>query len=295
MGARDTTRRERISGRRLGAGVTPAGSAALPEREAAVAAGEQAINLRWAAADRREAAADRREAAGDRREAATALREQALLPREGAARARAERSARDAAQLRMVNERLVLATVAAQTRTEAAEQVTGAMAYRAQHDCLTGLPNRALLLDRLEQALAFALGHGQKVALMFLDLDHFKQINDAYGHAAGDQLLRSVSRRLQACVRLSDTVCRQGGDEFVLLLPDIQVEADAIRAARKALAAMIPPHRVSGHRIRATLSIGISLSPDHGRDAEALLRNADAAMYQAKHEGRNTFRVFSGS
>jgi diguanylate cyclase (GGDEF)-like protein len=235
--------------------------------------------------------AGRRVGLADRRDAAATLREQALLP----VQAEAGLSARGAAQLRLVNERLVLATVAAQARTEAAEQVTGEMAYRAQHDCLTGLPNRALLLDRLEQALAFARRNGQRVALMFLDLDHFKQVNDTFGHPVGDRLLQSTARRLQGSVRLSDTVCRQGGDEFVLLLPDVPAAADAALSARKLVAAMAPPHRIGGHRIDITLSLGISLYPDDAADAETLLRHADIAMYHAKRNGRNQFHMFTRS
>jgi diguanylate cyclase (GGDEF)-like protein len=277
--------------RRTGTARRGPGARTLAEREAAVLAGEQASHLRREAADRREHAADRREEIADRRDAATSRREQDLLPREGAAKA----SARSAARLRMVNERLVLTTVDAQTRTEAAEQVTAAMSKAAQHDSLTGLPNRALLADRLEQALAFARRQGRRIALLFLDLDHFKKVNDTLGHTAGDLLLQSTARRLQACVRHSDTVCRKGGDEFVLLLSEIREVEDAIITARKVIAAMTPPHRVDGHRIRVTVSIGISLFPDDGADGEALVQAADIAMYQAKRSGRNSFQVFTRS
>jgi len=272
----------------------PAGAQTLAEREAAVLAGEQASTLRREAADRREYAADRREHAADRREhaadrreTAITLREQALLPLEGAAQA----SARAVAQIRRVNERLVLTTVDAQTRTEAAEQITAVMSRAAHHDCLTGLPNRTLLADRLERSIAFALRQGHRVALLFLDLDHFKQVNDTFGHPAGDLLLQSTARRLQACVRLTDTVCRQGGDEFVILLPEVQEVEDAIFTARKIIAAMMTPHFIDGHRIPVTMSIGISFFPDDGTDAESLLRAADVALYQAKQTGRNRFQV----
>lgn len=258
----------------------PADTATLAAREAALLAIEQAARLRLEAADRREAAVDRRERAADRRE-------RALLPREGAAQA----SARTVAQIRRVNERLVRTTVDAQARTEAAEQAAARLARVAQHDTLTGLPNRALLADRLERAVASAQGQGHRVALLFMDLDHFKDVNDTLGHPAGDLLLQSVARRLQACVRQTDTVCRQGGDEFIILLPLVLAADDAIRAAQKVIAAMEDPHLLGGGKVSVTVSIGISIFPDHGTDPEALVQAADTAMYEAKRNGRNNFRV----
>jgi len=260
---------------------------ALVEREAAVLAGERACHLRRQAADRREVAADRREHVADRREAATQLREKALLPREGAAKS----VALTMAKIRRVNERLVLSHVEAQTRVESAEKVTAVMSQAAQHDCLTGLPNRALLADRLQQAIALAQRSGQRVALVFLDLDHFKQINDTLGHPAGDLLLQSTARRLQACVRQTDTVCRQGGDEFVLLLSEVREVEDALRTARKVINAMTKPHLVNGHRILITVSVGLSFFPDDGTDAESLVQAADLAMYQVKRNGGNNFQL----
>ena len=201
--------------------------------------------------------------------------------------------ARTEAQLREANERLVVATVSAETMTEAAEQATAQMSYMAEHDFLTGLPNRSLLTDRLAQAIALAQRHGKKVALMFLDLDHFKHINDSLGHAVGDQLLQSVAKRLQECVRHSDTVCRQGGDEFVVLLAEVEAVQDAALTAEKLIEAMAAPHLIGGHRLHVTLSIGISLYPDDGKDVEALVRNADTAMYHAKKSGRNNYQAFT--
>ena len=197
------------------------------------------------------------------------------------------------AQLREANERLVLATIRAQTLTEAAEQATLQMSHMAEHDYLTGLPNRSLLNDRLTQSIALAQRHGSKVALMYLDVDHFKHVNDSLGHAIGDQLLQSVAKRLQACVRLSDTVSRQGGDEFVVLLADIKDVKDAVLTAEKLIEGMAKPHLVEKHRLHVSLSIGISLYPDNGLDAEAMLRNADTAMYQAKKCGRNNYQLFT--
>ena len=262
------------------------GAPTLVEREAAVLASEREAHLRGQAVDRRERSADRREAA-------STLRERALESREAAARAAAGARVQATARLRKVNERLVLATVDAQTRIEAAEQVTAAMCRAAQHDCLTGLPNRSLLAERLEQAMASARLQGHRVALLFLDLDHFKEVNDTLGHPAGDLLLQSSARRLQACVSLGDTVCRQGGDEFVLLLAEVAEAEDAILAAGKVLAAMAPAHLLGGRQVPVTVSIGISLFPDHGADGEALLEAADIAMYQAKRFGRNNFQIFT--
>jgi len=287
LNGRSTTRRTGPARRSPGSGAggpPPAQAAALTlaEREAAVLARERDLRVRGEAADRRERIVDRREAV-------TTQREQALLAREAAARARAQ----DAARLRSVNERLVLTSIDAQTRAEAADQVAAAMSRTAHHDGLTGLPNRILLGQRLERSMALALRQGHRVALLFMDLDHFKQINDTFGHPAGDLLLQSVARRLQDCVRQTDTVCRLGGDEFVVLLPEIKGRTEARLAARKMIAAMAPVHYIAGHPVSVTMSIGISYFPDHGGDAQAVLRAADLAMYQAKQRGRNALRVFT--
>ncbi|MGA8004593.1 MAG: diguanylate cyclase [Burkholderiales bacterium] len=175
----------------------------------------------------------------------------------------------------------------------AARAVTQRMAHLAQHDFLTNLPNRMLLGDRIENAISLARRHAKKCAVLFLDLDGFKRINDVLGHPAGDELLHSVSRRLVTCVRASDTVSRQGGDEFVVLLSEIEHAADAALSAEKVLSVLALPHRVAGQELNVTASIGISIYPDHGADAETLTRCADTAMYHAKEEGRNTFRLFN--
>jgi diguanylate cyclase (GGDEF)-like protein len=232
------------------------------------------------------------EQAADQREKAATLREKALRTQEKAAKTKAERSVLTETQLREANERLVVATINAQTMTEAAELATAQMSYMAEHDFLTGLPNRALLTDRLSQSIALAQRHGKKVALMYLDLDNFKHINDSLGHIVGDQLLQSAAKRLQSCVRLSDTVSRQGGDEFVVLLPELAQVQDAVLTAEKLIEAMAQPHLITGHRLRVTISIGISIYPDDGNDVETVVRNADTAMYQAKKLGRNTYQVF---
>ncbi|MBC8006752.1 MAG: EAL domain-containing protein [Prolixibacteraceae bacterium] len=201
--------------------------------------------------------------------------------------------ARREAQLRETNERLVVATVSAQTMTEVAEYATAQMSYAAEHDFLTGLPNRSLLTDRLAQSIALAQRHGKRVALMYLDLDHFKHVNDSLGHAVGDQLLQAVAQRLQECVRHSDTVCRQGGDEFAVLLAEVEAVRDAGLMAEKLIEAIAAPYVIDGHQLRVTLSIGISLYPDDGKDVVALFRNADTAMYHAKTIGRNNYQRFT--
>lgn len=174
----------------------------------------------------------------------------------------------------------------------AARAVTQKMAHLAQHDFLTNLPNRMLFGDRVANAISLARRHARKCAVLFLDLDGFKRINDTLGHPAGDELLHSVSRRLVTCVRGSDTVSRQGGDEFVVLLSEIEHAADAAVSAEKVLLVLALPHHVAGQELNVTASIGVSIYPDHGADAETLIKCADTAMYQAKEKGRNTFRFF---
>lgn len=166
------------------------------------------------------------------------------------------------------------------------------MAHLAQHDFLTGLPNRVLLTERLTQALGLADRHKRQVALLFLDLDNFKHVNDSLGHAIGDQLLQSVATRLEAGVRATDTVCRQGGDEFVILLTEIEAPRDAAHVAETLLSAFATPHVIGGLELHVSLSIGISIWPDDGGSVDSLLRNADTAMFHAKSSGRNNYQFF---
>lgn len=167
------------------------------------------------------------------------------------------------------------------------------MAHLAQHDFLTGLPNRLLLTERLSQAIGLAHRRRHKVALLFLDLDYFKKINDEFGHVAGDQLLQAVALRLSSCVRTTDTVCRQGGDEFVILLAEIERQQDASQVAEKLLKACTAAYVIGEHELHAGLSIGISVYPDDGSTADSLMQNADTAMYHAKSAGRNNFQFFN--
>jgi len=166
------------------------------------------------------------------------------------------------------------------------------MIHLAQHDFLTGLPNRALLTERLTRAIGQAERHRKQVALLYLDLDFFKHINDSLGHAVGDRLLQSVARRLEACVRTTDTVCRQGGDEFVILLAEIADAQDAAHVVDKLLLALTESHQIDEHELHVSLSIGISVYPDDGTDADVVMQNADTAMYHAKENGRDNYQFF---
>ena len=174
----------------------------------------------------------------------------------------------------------------------AARAMAVQMAHSAQHDFLTGLPNRMLLSDRVNQAIFLAWRHMKKVAVLFLDLDGFKHINDSLGHPIGDKLLKSIAKRLVDCVRAPDTVSRQGGDEFVVMLSEMEQPEDAAVAARRILQAVAEAHSIDQHDLHVTTSIGVSVYPDDGLDAETLIQNADTAMYQAKENGRQSYQFF---
>ena len=178
------------------------------------------------------------------------------------------------------------------TERRQAEETIRQMAY---HDALTGLPNRKLFVDRLTLELAHAHRDKQALAVLFLDLDRFKDVNDKLGHAAGDQLLREVAVRLMNCVRESDTVARMGGDEFTLLLPGIKCAADTSLIAGKILESVKQPLRLYSREVNVTTSVGIALYPDGGKDPDTLLKNADAAMDHAKEMGRNNYQVYTPS
>ena len=163
----------------------------------------------------------------------------------------------------------------------------------ARQDALTGLPNRTLLLDRVVAAIASAQRRQHKLAVVFLDLDRFKHVNDSLGHGVGDRLLRSVAARLTGAVRASDTVSRQGGDEFLILLSEVQHGEDVAVAAGKLVAALAQPHRVGEHELFVTASLGIAVYPEDGEDAETLIKNADVAMYYVKDHGRDDHQFFT--
>ncbi|SKA08174.1 PAS domain S-box-containing protein/diguanylate cyclase (GGDEF) domain-containing protein [Trichlorobacter thiogenes] len=176
-----------------------------------------------------------------------------------------------------------------------AQEMALKMAYLAQHDFLTNLPNRVLLNDRIVQSISLAKRSGTSLAILFLDLDNFKYINDSLGHATGDKLLQSVAQILTTCVRSSDTVSRQGGDEFVILIALGNNSESASLTAEKILTALAASHSIAKHKLHVTPSIGISVYPADGQDAETLIKNADTAMYHAKEKGRNNYQFFSTS
>jgi diguanylate cyclase (GGDEF)-like protein len=176
------------------------------------------------------------------------------------------------------------------TERKATEQQVQRLAY---YDNVTELPNRALLQDRLAQAIHMAQRSGKKVALLFMDLDNFKNINDSLGHQIGDMLLRAIGERLIQCVRSEDTVARIGGDEFLVVLADLEKGAQAVAVAEKILAATAGAFTLHKHQIHTTISIGIGVFPDDAHELHELIRHADSALYQAKSRGRNNYQFFT--
>ena len=189
-----------------------------------------------------------------------------------------------ASQLLEANERLVITALGAQADAETAAGALDEVTRSGGLDPLTQLPNRLLLLDRLEHATAHAKRYGHRLALLFLDLNDFKQINDTFGHAAGDRAIQLAADCLRSLVRGTDTVSRHGGDEFLILLAEISQATDAALIAEKVNVALAAYSRVDGHVVRLTASIGISIYPEDGEDAHTLIDHADAAMYRAKKQ-----------
>jgi diguanylate cyclase (GGDEF)-like protein len=175
----------------------------------------------------------------------------------------------------------------------AALETSRQMSHLAQHDTLTGLPNRLLLTDRLTEAMALARRRHQALAVLFLDVDGFKDINDARGHLTGDRILQSIAATLTRTLRQSDTVSRYGGDEFVIVLTALEDSAHGVLVATKLLHAIAEPHQTTGEEVNVTASAGVALYPEHGQDAVTLVANADSAMYEAKRLGRGQCRVSS--
>lgn len=249
-------------------------TAAILQREKLVSAREDAVYLRESAADTR-----------DRADASQGQHNHQ-------AKSGHADSADRISMLQQANCRLVIATIEAHKLAEQIEAAKVALDYLAHHDVLTDLPNRILLQDRINQSIELARRAGSQLAIMFLDLDRFKHINDSLGHAVGDQLLQAVAHRLIACVRQSDTISRQGGDEFIVLLPSIEHAADAALTAQKILLSLALPYDVDGHVLHVSVSVGVSIYPDDGLDVGSLIKSADTAMYCAKESGRNNFRFF---
>ena len=209
------------------------------------------------------------------------------------AHAQAQLGSHQVQQLLEANEQLVIDAVRSRGMADSAAQLVTELTRSSELDGLTGLPNRLLLIDRLTQALTHAKRHDSRLALLFLDLDQFKQINDTLGHKVGDAVLRSVGHCLNACVREVDTVCRLGGDEFVLLLTEIAGAADPGLVAQKLVASLAQLTQVDGVAVRVSASIGISVFPDDAADVERLVDCADRAMYRSKRAGGNCYRFFS--
>jgi diguanylate cyclase (GGDEF)-like protein len=203
--------------------------------------------------------------------------------------------ARDELELRVLERTAELAGANALLQAEIVErrQAEARVHHMAYHDSLTGLPNRALLADRLDRALLATQRSGRKLAVMFIDLDRFKTINDSLGHLTGDFLLKEVAGRLCRAVRASDTVARLGGDEFVVLVPGVVGPEDCTQVAEKIIEVLNAPFPYEGRILHISPSIGICMYPDHGPDVATLMRNADAAMYHAKAAGRNTYQYFT--
>jgi len=175
------------------------------------------------------------------------------------------------------------------TERKQGEEAIRLLAY---HDSVSGLPNRVLFNDRLTLELAHAHRNQQKLGVMLLDLDRFKEVNDTLGHSGGDKLLQAVAERLTSLLRRSDTVARIGGDEYMLLLPEITGMKDTAKVAPKILEAIREPFMIDGHELHVTTSIGIAIYPNDGEDADTLMKSADIAMYSAKHQGRDNYQRF---
>jgi len=236
----------------------------------------------------REESANIREHIADLRDGKANLREQDITSAESL---QAE-TQNHVKLLQQANAHLVIATIEAHKMAEQIKIAKDQLAHMAYHDALTGLPNRILLLDRLRSAIELATRQGWQLALMYMDLDQFKHINDSLGHVVGDRLLLSVAHCLASCARHSDTISRQGGDEFLVLLPFIEHTDDAALCAKKMIVALDLPHCIDDHDLHISVSIGISIFPDDGKDAETLIKNADTAMYCAKENGRNKYKFF---
>jgi diguanylate cyclase (GGDEF)-like protein len=265
-----------------------ADEATLLGRKQMAAAREDAAHRREDAAGQREDVVQAREGEAHVREGRAATRENEIRTAETLQSATVDHMTR----LQQANANLVVATIEARKLAEQVQTAKVELDHLAHHDVLTGLPNRILLYDRLAQAIALARRSGKQLAVMFMDLDRFKHINDSLGHTVGDQLLQSVGQRLLVCVRQSDTISRLGGDEFVALLPDIDHPEDAALSAQKMIAAIALPHRIDQHDLHIGASIGISIYPEDGLDAETLIKHADTAMFHAKDNGRNTYAFF---
>jgi diguanylate cyclase len=274
----------------------------LPDLQSSRECQEQDLSSREISAEAREYALNKREHAIDSRESAAKIRETEASVREDNSTAREKISQENehrqsafqehVARLQEVNKRLVIATINAQVLTEQLQQAKEQMVHLAKHDHLTSLPNRLLLEENLTQAIKLAQRHGTKVGLLFMDLDRFKVINDSLGHGIGDKLLQAVAQRLLTSIRSSDTVSRQGGDEFVVLLSEVDHLNDLIARIEKIHCLITEPYTIGEHVLHIGASMGISIFPDDAASSDGLIRHADAAMYAVKEAGRNHYAFF---
>ncbi|HTE06017.1 MAG TPA: diguanylate cyclase [Planctomycetota bacterium] len=222
------------------------------------------------------------------------LRTELLALQRNLAEMRADVNGDRALQILEVNEQLVLAALKAEAIADRAVSRLGELTRTSQRDALTGTPNRAVMMDRLTQALALARRNGTCLGVIFIDLDRFKEINDTLGHAVGDQVLQMAARRMEKVLRDSDTVSRQGGDEFVLLLGELAHPSDAELVAAKVHAALSEPLRIGAHELHVSASLGLALFPDDGEDTATLISRADAAMYRIKRGGQGGYGFHGG-
>ncbi|MGZ3252682.1 MAG: putative bifunctional diguanylate cyclase/phosphodiesterase [Burkholderiaceae bacterium] len=264
-------------------------------REERVQSREGNARLRESAITAREEQAHVREDAAHGRESTALLREESATSREEAIHDvwnwnMAQQNQGD--KLRQANEQLVISSLQSQVLAEEIEKAKTAMTHLANHDFLTSLPNRMQLHDRITQSIASARRHLEKLAVLFLDLDRFKVINDTLGHAIGDQLLQAVAQRLKIAIRSTDTVSRHGGDEFILVLSEVNDQETLTAKVKKIHEIVTASYPIAGHDLAIGATIGISIFPQDGEDADTLIRNADAAMYYAKENGRNTYQFF---
>jgi len=262
--------------------------AVLTSREVSAAVREKTVDAREQTADARELAAEVRENEADSREIAATAREELSDESEALRMAVQDQIVR----LQEVNECLVVAGVNSQMLTEQLQQAKVDMAHLAHHDFLTDLPNRIHLEERLAQAITWARRHGTKFAILYLDLDRFKNVNDSLGHRIGDQLLKEVAQRLLMSIRSLDTVCRQGGDKFIVLLSEVNHLDGLITKVERIHCIVTESYAVAGHVLHVGASIGISIYPDNGATKDTLIQHAEAAMYSVKQCGRNTYAFF---
>jgi diguanylate cyclase (GGDEF)-like protein len=264
--------------------------------------GDVSISNRQNMVGLRETLMHSREETADQRDSTLQQREQVIGTRETQLASR-EKSTEDAEaigallnnhmdRLREANEHLVITAVEAQVMAGLAQKAKDQIDHMAHHDSLTGLPNRVMLAERLTQAIALAKRHQGQIAVLFIDLDRFKAINDSLGHAVGDSLLQLVAQRLRSTIRESDTVSRHGGDEFVVLLPEIGGKKDIEAMAGTICAKVGAPYFLVEQDLHIGVTIGISVYPADGADAETLIQSADVAMYNAKDAGRNRYHFF---